>query len=79
MREKNGLTANKIRRPAFNVKVDSGRTGFKSVRCRKRSTTGCYGYYEVLCLGLLSSLIASSKNGSASFPGPVILLYIGGN
>lgn len=43
-----------------------------------RLTTGCYGY-KVLCLGLLSSLIASSKNGSASFPGPVILLYIGGN
>lgn len=43
-----------------------------------RSTTGCYGN-KVLCLGLLSSFIASSKNGSASFPGPVILLYVGGN
>lgn len=43
-----------------------------------RATTGCYRY-KVLCLGLLSFLITSSKNGSASFPGPVILLYIGGN
>lgn len=36
-----------------------------------RSTTGCYRY-KVLCLALLSSLITSSKNGSASFPGPEV-------
>lgn len=77
VREKNVLTANKIQRPAFNVKVDRGRTAL-IVSVVARSTTGCYRY-KVLCLGLFSSLIASSKNGSASFPGPVILLYTGGN